>query len=439
MNKKEFEFILNEGEGQYIEFKEILNSYLSKEIVGFANASGGRIFLGINDNSEIKGVKITNKLKSQIQDIARNCDPTVFVELDEFENVLIININEGKNKPYACKEGFYLRVGSNSQKMKRDEIMSLAVKEGKIRFDEQICKDFSWKDFDEEKFEYYLKLAGISKILEREEILENLNLLTKDGFTNACVLFFAKRPSKYIRTSKVRCVHFEGEERIDILDKKEVDRGIVGNIEYAINYIKELVPVKFEIESLERKEYPEYPEEAYREAIINAIVHRDYFNGGEVAVEKLKDKIIVNNKGGLLFDEKDFGKKSEQRNRLIADLLSKTNYMEKVGTGINRIKNACNFNGNKFDFDFNEDDFFVTIYSNKKNVGKNVDKNVGKNVGKSERQRLILERVRKGLFNQREFALEVGVDTKTIERDVEKLKDKIEFVGSKKGGKWVLK
>jgi len=110
MNKKKLNFILKKGEGQYIEFKEGLNN-LNREIVAFANSSGGRIFLGVGDNNFIKGIKITNKLKSQIQDIARNCEPFIFVDLEEFENVLIIKVNEGENKPYSCKEGFYMRMG----------------------------------------------------------------------------------------------------------------------------------------------------------------------------------------------------------------------------------------------------------------------------------------------------------------------------------------
>ena len=128
-----------------------------------------------------------------------------------------------------------------------------------------------------------------------------------------------------------------------------------------------------------RKEYPEYPEDAYREAVVNAVVHRDYFNGDEIAVEKLKSSIIINNKGGLLFDKKKFGKISEQRNRLIADLLSKTNYMEKVGTGIKRINTACKQNNNKVKFDF-DDSFWIQIYSNKNKEIHNVE-NGGLNGG----------------------------------------------------------
>jgi ATP-dependent DNA helicase RecG len=194
--------------------------------------------------------------------MARNCDPSIIISFETFGNVLIIDVKEGNNKPYSCSSGFYMRMNANSQKMKRDEIINLAIKGGKIRFDEQVCNNFDFNDFDYEKFEYYLKLAGISNNLSRDEILTNLNVLTSEGFTNAGVLFFAKNPYKYIITSKIRCVHFKDDKRVNILDKKEVDKGIIGNIEFAIEYIKERVPVEFIIETAKRKEIPAYPEKA---------------------------------------------------------------------------------------------------------------------------------------------------------------------------------
>ncbi len=88
------------------------------------------------NKGKIEGIKITNKLKSQIQDIARNCDPSINASIKEFENILIVETKEGKDKPYKCSFGFYLRQGANSQKMTRDEILDFAIGEGKIRFDE---------------------------------------------------------------------------------------------------------------------------------------------------------------------------------------------------------------------------------------------------------------------------------------------------------------
>jgi len=247
-----------------------------------------------------------------------------------------------------------MRLGANSQKMNRNEILSLAIKTGKIRYDEQICANFDWKDFDDEKFDYYLKLAGISHNMPREEILRNLRVLTSEGMTNAGILYFAKQPYKYIISSKIRCIHFNDDKRVDILDKKEVDRGIIGNIEYAIAYLKERITVRYEIKDLKRDEFPEYPIEAYREAIVNAVIHFDYFLGDTIAVEKLKSSIVINNKGELLFPKSEFSKKSEARNRLLVDLLARTDFMEKAGTGIKRVTNACIENGNRLNFEFSD-------------------------------------------------------------------------------------
>jgi len=426
------------GEGQYIEFKKSFDKSLSKEIVAFANASGGVIYLGITDTGKIKGISITNKMKSQIQDAAYNCDPSIIISLTEINNVLAVEVMEGTNKPYSCSYGFYMRMRANSQKMKRDEILALAIKSGKIRFDEQICSNFDWKDFDEEKFEYYLKLANISNNLPRNEILKNLRILTSEGFTNAGVLYFAKKPYKYIISSKIRCVHFNDDKRVDILDKKVIDSGIIGNIEFAVEYLKERVPARYEIKDLKRKEYPEYPIEAYREAIINAIIHFDYFLGDTIAIEKLNRSIVINNKGELLFPKKDFGKRSEARNRLIADLLTRTDFMEKAGTGIKRITDACNVNNNNVVFDFT-DVFWVTFESN---VPDNVPDvpGVPDNVP-ANRMITILNLIEKNnKILLQELANILNVSKRTIRRDIEKLKkqNKLKRIGSEKTGHWVI-
>ena len=137
MTKNELKLILAEGEGYRIEFKENLSN-IDRELVAFANSSGGRIFFGISDSGGIKGLKITNKLKSQIQDTANNCQPPVEILFEEHKNVLIVKVREGVDKPYKCSSGFYTRVGPNSQKLSRDEIIGFFKSEGKIRFDELV-------------------------------------------------------------------------------------------------------------------------------------------------------------------------------------------------------------------------------------------------------------------------------------------------------------
>ncbi|MCK9321535.1 MAG: putative DNA binding domain-containing protein [Bacteroidales bacterium] len=460
MPTKNLNSILQLGEGQFIEFKENLDKSLAKEIVAFANASGGAVYIGVTDSGNLKGLSISNKIKSQIQDIAYNCDPAINIKLEEINNILAIYVTEGVNKPYSCSSGFYMRMGANSQKMTRNEILSLAIKTGKVRYDEQICDNFEWKDFDDEKFEYYLKIAGISKNMPREDILKNLRVLTNDGFTIAGALYFAKEPFKYIISSKIRCVHFNDDERIDILDKKVVDRGIIGNIEFAVNFLKDIIPVRYEIKDLNRKEFPEYPIEAYREAIVNAIIHFDYFLGDTIAIEKLKNSIIINNKGELLFPKDEFGKKSEARNRLLVDLLARTNFMEKAGTGIKRVSDACISNGNRVDFDFS-DSFWITMHSNNldanldkvvdkvvekvpENVGddvtKDVGKDVGKGVGKDVGKDILLIIENQANITIPQIAQILKLTERTIERHISKLKkeNKIYRVGGRKSGFWEI-
>ncbi len=430
-DKNKLDAAVQYGEGQFIEFKESFDKNLAKEIVAFANASGGVIYLGITDSGIQKGIPISNRVKSEIQDLARNCDPTLAVSLDIFQNILCVTIPEGANKPYACSDGFFMRMGANSQKMKRDEILSLAVKSGKIRFDEQICNHFEWTDFDDDKFEYYLKLAGISKNLNRDEILTNLRVLTPDGFTHAGVLYFAKEPDKYIISSKIRLVHFQDDDRIYILDKKVIDKGVIGNIEFAVEYLADRIPVKYEIKKLARNEFPEYPASAFREAVVNAVIHCDYYMGDMIAIEKLKHKIVMINKGELLFPEKDFGRRSETRNRLIADLLSRTEYMERAGTGIRRIKDACVSNNNKVSFTFS-DAFSVEFLSNK--YIQVTDK-------VTENQQLIIDTIAKNdKITSRQLAVDIGISQRKIKENLKKLKDMgyLQRIGPPKGGHWKI-
>src|ERR1035437_4162161 len=106
----EFAMDLSSSEGQFVEFKESPSDSLAKEMVAFANAEGGRIYIGITDHKVIKGITISNRLLSQVQDIARHCDPPLSIELRPFKHegrdLLMVHVPEGKEKPYGCSAGY---------------------------------------------------------------------------------------------------------------------------------------------------------------------------------------------------------------------------------------------------------------------------------------------------------------------------------------------
>lgn len=128
MNYNNLLELIKTQEGYTLEFKESLNSSIGKEMCAFANASGGKIIVGVKDDGTITGYNLTNKDKSLIQDIARNMDPSLHLTVEKVSDVAIIYVPEGKEKPYTVNGHFYLRQGANSQQLRRDEIRSLFQK-----------------------------------------------------------------------------------------------------------------------------------------------------------------------------------------------------------------------------------------------------------------------------------------------------------------------
>ncbi len=435
MNKKELDFILQEGEGQFIEFKESFDNSLAKEIIAFANASGGKIFLGINDNNEVKGIKITNKLKSQILDIARNCDPSIKIKLSEFKNILIIDIFEGKDKPYRCSSGFYLRSNANSQKMKRNEILDFITKVSKVFFDELPCTKL--KQIDKDKFLRFLKLSNLSNVSNINDILLNFNLAKKEKnkliYNNACALLFAKDLNKIYFHTVVTCVKFKGNDRSIILDRKDFNKGIINNIEDAINFILQYLPLRYKIKGLQREEFYEIPKSAIREGVVNAIIHRDYFEkGANVQINIFDDTLEITNPGGLVagLNPKDFGKKSISRNPLLLNVLSRTHFVEKIGSGIKRIRKAVRDSGLKMP-KFSFDNFFTLTFYRDKNLEKTVDKTVDKII------QIISNNPQ---ITQKELEKLIGLSRRGIEWNLSKMKKQgvLKRVGSKKTGHWKI-
>ena len=443
MDKKEIELILQEGEGLKIEFKENLDKSLAKELVAFANSDGGKIFLGISDKKEIKGIEITNKLKSQIQDIANNCDPSVKIEFEELENVLIINVFEGKNKPYKCSEGFYLRQGPNSQKLARDEILLFGANVGKIKFDEQINENFKFpEDFEEIKFNDFLKKSNISQVNDIKNILVNLSVAIQVckniKLNNAGILFFGKNISRFIRQNFITCVLYKGKERVNIIDRKDFNEDLINNYENSLRFLKQHLRLEYIIKGGgPRQEILEIPEEALKEALLNSLAHRDYFDSGAgIFVEMFDDRIEIYNKGKLLFDKKDLGKISLSRNPVIFDLFHRINLIEKVGSGIGRIKKLIKERGLKVKFETNE--FFRIVFERPSTPQKTPQITPQK---PTELEQKILDLIEKNsAISRAEIAIRLGLSEDTIKEYLAKIKEKgiIKRVGADRGGYWEI-
>ncbi|MDR3296320.1 MAG: putative DNA binding domain-containing protein [Clostridiales Family XIII bacterium] len=345
------EVLLSEGETYTVEFKKNPDKTLPAEACAFANASGGRIFIGIADNNKLVGTDISNKARARVRDTIGKLEPELdyTITIDKDCQVYIVDIPEGKEKPYSCPDGIFMRMGDGKQKLSRDQILEFIKREGNVRYDEIVREDLPIADrFDEEAYKRFLSAAKISDVLERDAVLKNLSCAMevnrKTVFTNAGALFFRQnREDIKFQHAAVICVLYKGLRKITILDEQEYNADIVSNIDNALAFLKRNLRTRFEISAGPRREIPELPDVALKEAITNAATHRDYFEkGASTMVEIFDDRVDITNPGGAPsgITRKNFGTISITRNPIIATLMNRIDYIEKVGTGIGRMCEA---------------------------------------------------------------------------------------------------
>jgi len=346
MRQTDLDILLHEGEGSMLEYKESFSSSLARELVAFANSAGGKILIGVRDDGAIAGVHDSNDLRAKVQDIARNCDPPVKVLVEPLGKVVVVHVRESENKPVQCREGFFWRQGAGTQKLSRDEIRDFFRSEGSVRFDLAVCRKFRYpRDFDREKYDAWVRESGLTHRGRVEDVLVNIEAAERVAgrllLRNAGVLFFAKDVRHFFPQAYVTCLLAKGRDKADILDRKDFCGGVVSDIEESLRFIERNTRTAYRIEKLRREEVPEYPMRALREAITNAVMHRDYFEAGaNVFVEIYDDRIEVSNPGGLPkgLTPAELGTRSVRRNPLIADLLHRIAFIEKAGTGIRRMR-----------------------------------------------------------------------------------------------------
>jgi ATP-dependent DNA helicase RecG len=447
MTQHDLEAMQQSGEGYIVEFKRNVNSDLAKELVAFANSSGGRIFIGIEDDGSIVGIPINNDLRSRVQMTARDCDPPISVELETFNNILIVHVPEGKDKPYRCTNGFYIRSGACSVKLSTQEIIDFIKTEGRVRFDELQVPSLDYNlEMDEAASKRFIRLSGISEVIGIKEMLINLGVLqfdrTKAILNNAGVLLFAKHPTRILPHAVISCVLFKGNKKVHIIDRKIFDFDLLTNIDQTIAFLERHLNISYEIKAIRRKDILEIPKEVLREGVINAVTHRDYFErGANVVVEIFDNRVEITNPGGLSkgLRPENFGKQSLTRNPIIAGLLQRCKYVEKAGTGIQRMREGMREAGlPEPTFEFTP---FFTVMFLRYNMIEEIKKEFGLNDKRSERIITILRQmVMHQIIDVSKIANELSTTSRTLRNDLELLKKEgwINSSGSTKGREYEL-
>ncbi len=341
-------------ENQNIEWKEKWKDEFLKWICGFANASGGKIIIGKNDDGEVVGLQNTRRLLEEIPNKIQNhlgiiCDVTLLKEGDK--KLIEINV-----KPYeipvSYQGKYYYRSGSTKQELKGNALNEFLLKKAGKTWDDVIEPRASYNDIDIKTVEKYKESAfqsGRMPFIKKEKnirvILDNLLLLeNKNRFKRAAILLFGKSPHRFYINAYAKIGKF-GRTPDDLLFQEIVE----GNIFELPDKIMETLDKKFLIakvsyKGLHRVEKWEYPYEAVREAVINAVVHRDYM-GAPIQINVYDDKIIIWNEGSLpedlSFDDLKDEHPSRPHNPILASAFFKAGLIEAWGRGTVKIINEC--------------------------------------------------------------------------------------------------
>jgi ATP-dependent DNA helicase RecG len=362
MNSEELHELLQSSEDEFLEFKDAPSpEVIARAISAFLNSKGGRLILGVRDRGHVTGISNVEQTKARIEkEVPRLITPAAPWTVEAFEiggkNVIIVEVPTGADQPYVTNGAVYLRRGEKIETATRDEMTSIIMKRVEVsqRWERQMVLGADTDDLNLELIRETIRLA---KKAERwsgkdddvEGFLASLGLSESGGITNAALLFYGKKLSRFIPQAGVRLlVSPAGKSGGRYVLDKWFDANL---IELATDIPKALAPYTggvestFSEESWQREDRLRYPSLALREGILNALVHRDYALTGSVLISIQAKTLEITNPGKLPDHLKPADLKKDHlstpRNPDLAHLSFLHGLIEKVGRGTQKILAEC--------------------------------------------------------------------------------------------------
>ena len=448
-------------ESQTIEYKQQWSDKYLAYISGFANAQGGTLYLGINDAGEVVGINNAKYLLENLPNKAVQATgiiPDIEILTKDRKEYIAIRIKQSK-QPITCNGKYYIRSGSTLQELGGTALQQFLLDKLGYEWDASPCEHATMDDIDASAVNYFVRNAVTSGRMPNsaltdsvETILHNLNLLTKDGqLTKAAVILFGKNPQSHFITAHFRIGRF-GIDDTDLIHQDEIDGNLIQMADKVMWKLRsDYLTAPIHYEGMHRVEQLEIPEDALRELVYNAIVHRDYM-GTNTQMKVYNDRIWFWN-AGKLPEGFDVEKASEEhlsnpRNHLIANVFYRAGFIESWGRGISKVCKAfiqANLSAPTFENFWNG-----TLVKMPRNPADQVNDQLNDRLNSlqfTENERKVFlfikefDRLNDRLNDQLTtsyIAQKLGLSYSTIQRVLRMLKQKdlVQRVGSKKTGFW---
>lgn len=435
-----------------------------KSVSAFANGRGGKLIFGVKEDNTILGLDDYQKDSENISEIIKtkmDSIPEFDMEIEELEGkvILILSIYPGKNTPYFVADSgsrtAYKRVGNQSIPATRIDLFNMSLKGQRVTYDSlESDKKIQDMTFKELAIEYKNKTL---KEFEEKDLL-SFGLINEEGNLTIAGSLFADGYQVY--QSRVFCTRWNGLTKanglMDALDDQEFEGNIIYLLKASMDFVKRNSKKMWKKGPIYRVEYPEYPERAVQEAIVNALIHRDYtVIGSEVHLDIYDDRMEIYSPGGMydgtfVQNVDPYNVSSSRRNPVLADLFARMDLMERRGSGLRKIIEAYESCENykielKPEFRSTESAFFTVLKNlnyDTQNDTKNDTQNDTQKLKPKDRQEKIIHIMKdKKNITAIELSDILSVSIITIKRDLKKLTDEniIEYIGSSKDGYWIVK
>ena len=452
-------------ENQNIEHKRIWKDEYLKWVSGFANAHGGKIYIGIDDDLTVVGV---DNLHKQLEDIPNKIINTtgVFPETNHLimdgKDVIEIII-EPSMMPISYRGTYYYRSGATKQELRGSALHAFLLKKMGLNWEDMPCDGATLDEIDDVAIAYFLdhaidegRMDAESRKSSKADVLDNLGLINDGVPTNGAILLFGKNPQKRFATSSFKIGRF-GVDDADLLNQDE----IMGNLIQMTDKIMQVLSDKYLIrpihyEGFHRKEPLEIPNDALREIIFNSIVHKLQF-GTWNQMSIYDDHIHLWNEGVLPEDytvETLMSKHiSKPRNPKMARAFYLVGFIEAWGRGYEKIMaefDKANLKRPAFKSEHGgisadiPREIFMSIRGGSGASDANNDANDAKGGAKgganlTERQTLIINLIKTTpTISLDDIAIKLGLGSRTVDREIKKLTGIIQRVGPKNGGHWEI-
>ena len=339
--------IIKSGESETVEFKSSFDREAIETIVAFVNTRGGKVFIGVTDSGDVKGVEIGKEtLQSWINQVKQNTSSTVIPDIDVYEikgkSIAVLEVPEYPIKPVACKGRYYKRIKNSNHQLSVSEVVNLHLQSCNNSWDYSLDDRHDENDISLDKVRNLIEMANKVRAVPITDdpltVLQKYELIRDGKITRAAFFLFMAGESSL---TTIELGRFQTETLIK--DGARLKTDLFAEVEGVLAFITKHIHRAYIITGkAQREERWDYPMEAVREVVLNAIIHRDYTSSSDSIVKIFDDRIEVYNPGRLpsgLTVEKllksDY--RSSIRNRKLADMFKEAGLVEKYGSGIRRI------------------------------------------------------------------------------------------------------